>query len=69
MAEGTKHIFKQDEILWLCSMGKKFRVTAIFTTDQAANEHMRKHDDQACIASFGPFVILANKYAGEPVHA
>ncbi len=63
----TKHIFKQDEILWLCSMGKRFRVTAIFTDDAEANAHMERHDDQACIANFGAFVILANKYAGERI--
>lgn len=61
-----KHIFKADETLYLCSMGKRFRVTAIFTDDAEANEHMRKHDNQACIAAFGPLVILADKYAGEP---
>jgi hypothetical protein len=56
------HKAKRDEKLLFRSMGKSFRITAVATTDEEANEHMRKHDDDAVIASFGPFVFMANKY-------
>ena len=59
------HTAKPGEVLWLCSMGKRFQVTAIFTEEAEANAHMETHDDQAVIACFGPFIVLANKYEGE----
>jgi len=58
------HVARDGEVLWLYSMGKRFQVTAIFTTDAEANAHMEKHDSQAVIAAFGPFIVLANKYEG-----
>jgi len=57
-----QHIAKESEKLYFCSMGKKLRITAIFTNDEEANRHMLKNQDQATIACFGPFVFLANKY-------
>jgi hypothetical protein len=45
-------------------MGKRFRVTAIFTDNQSANAWMENHRDQGLIAEFGPFRIVANLYAG-----
>ena len=63
-----KHIMAADESLHIYSMGKRLRVTAIFSDYAEANTYMDKHDDQAVIASFGPFVLLANMYdKGEPV--
>lgn len=59
-----KHIAKEGEILWIYSMGKRFQVRAIFTNDDSANNYMRQHEETACIACFGPFVIIANKYEG-----
>lgn len=56
-----KWIAKADEQLHVFSMGKKLRITAIFTTDKSANEHMEKTDD-AVVACCGPFIFLANKY-------
>jgi hypothetical protein len=56
------HKATKDEKLLFRSMGKSFAITAIATTDEEANEHMRKHDDDAVIASFGPFVLMANKH-------
>ena len=61
----SAHTAKSDEHLWLYSMGKRFRVTGIFDTDAGANDYCAKHDEAAVIACFGPFVIVANKYAGE----
>lgn len=56
-----KRILKADEFLWICSMGKRLRVTAIFTDDAEANDHMARSDD-AVIAYHAPFILLANKY-------
>lgn len=57
------HIAAQDEeALWMYSSlarGKRFRVTAVFTSDTEANRHMEEHQDQGCYAVFGPFVIIA----------
>jgi hypothetical protein len=53
---------KDDENLRILSMGKAFRVTAIFTSDDEANAYMAKHDNDAVIACVGGFVFLANKY-------
>ena len=58
------HKAKESEQLRICSMGKKLRVTAIATSDEEANEHMRKNPDDAVVACLGPFVFMANKYDG-----
>ncbi len=61
--ESPKHIFHApDEKLWLYSMGKRYAITAIFSTNAEANDYMEKHDEQCCIAHFEPFVFLASKY-------
>ena len=59
------HKAKPHENLWLFSMGKRFRITAVFTTDAEANTHMETHKDEAVIACFGPFIFLAENYTGE----
>jgi hypothetical protein len=54
---------KPDEKLYIYTMGKRLRVTAIFSDDDSANAHMAKSsNDDAVVATFGPFVFLANKY-------
>ena len=50
------------QILYVRSMGKALRVTAIFPSDAEANAYMSTHDEQACVAIFGPYVLLADKY-------
>ena len=60
----SNHVAKPNEHLWLYSMGKKFQVQGIFDSDEAANAYCERHDDAAVIACFGPFVVVANKYAG-----
>lgn len=50
------------ETLRIRSMGKSLKITAIATSDDEANEHMRKNKDDAVIAVAGPFVFMANKY-------
>ncbi len=61
--------FKPEEILFLYSMGKCFRVTAIFSDMAAANRHMERNTNAACIAAFGneddkrgELVFIADKY-------
>lgn len=56
---------KSSEQVYIYSMGKRLRLTAIATTDAAANAHMAKPgNDDAVIACFGPLVLMANKYDG-----
>lgn len=51
--------------IWAYSMCKRFRIRAITTTDDEANDFMANHQETALIACFGPFNIIANKYEGE----
>ena len=53
-------ILKPEHGLYVQSMRKFLRVTAMFDSDDAANAHMAKHGDDAVVACFGPFVLLAN---------
>jgi len=66
-----QHISKPDERLFVYTMGKRLRITAIFTDDDAANAHMGKPgNNDAVVACFGPFVLLADKYDhGMPISA
>jgi hypothetical protein len=48
--------------LYVRSMGKALRVTAIYTSDTDANAYMATHPDQGCVAVLGPFILLANLY-------
>lgn len=57
------HIANTHEDIWIHSMGKRFRVRAIFTSDDAANSYMETHRDTGLIAEFGPFRFVANLYA------
>ncbi len=41
--------------------GPRVRVTAIFSDADAANAHMEQHEDDAVIAVFGSYVMLASK--------
>jgi hypothetical protein len=47
--------------LYVRSMGKRLRVTAIADNDDEANAHMATTDD-AVIACVGPLVLMANMY-------
>jgi hypothetical protein len=46
--------------LYIRSMGKLLRVTAIFDTVQAANLHMQRHREQAVVAEIGTVILLAD---------
>lgn len=63
-ANTPQHIARENDELWIYSMGKRFRVRAIFTTADDANAFMEKHSDATLIACFGPFNVIANTYAG-----
>lgn len=54
--------FTTTENVYIRSMGKLLRITAIATSDDEANEYMEKHDDAAMIAECGEFIFMANKY-------
>ena len=49
-------------MLYVSSMRKALRVTAIFDNDREANEHMAKHSEAAVVACVGPLVLIADKY-------
>lgn len=51
-----------DQLLQIFSMGKRLRVTAIFHSDAEANAYMEKHPDEGVLASFDPYVFLANMH-------
>ena len=53
------------ETLWIYSMGKRFQVRAITTTVDSATHSWTNIQKLALIASYGPFHIIANVYAGE----
>lgn len=65
-----KHLhkkFKEDQHLYIHSMGKKYRVVAIFTNVEDANKHMSRNDSHGVIASFPvnderEFIFLADIY-------
>jgi hypothetical protein len=44
------------------SMGKRFYIRAIATTDDEANRYCETHPDTGVIATFAPFVFIANIY-------
>jgi hypothetical protein len=54
-----EHIAKADENLYISAFSGKYRITAIFDTDDAGNKYMELHPTESCIANFGPFVIIA----------
>ena len=57
-----KRIMTKDDYLLIYSMGKRFRVTAIFTSENDANAYMEKHEEAALIAEHKPFLFIASKY-------
>jgi hypothetical protein len=56
---------KEHEKLWLCSMGKRFQVTAIFHDDESANAYLARHKDEGVIAVVEPYVFIAHLYRVE----
>lgn len=52
----------QTDHLYVRSMGKLLRVTAVFATDDEANSYMEAHPDDAVVSCAGGIVFLANCY-------
>lgn len=56
-----------EQIFYLRSMGKAFRITAMFDDVNAANAHSAKTDD-GVIAEFNGIIYMANLYdPGTPI--
>ena len=53
---------KPEQTMYVASMSKLLKVTAIFDNDDEANAYMSNHGDEGVIAVFGSFVMLANLY-------
>ena len=53
---------KKTDELKMRSMGKSLRIIAIADNDAEANAYMERHDSASCVACFGPFVLMADKY-------
>jgi hypothetical protein len=50
--------------IWVYSMGKRFQLMAVATTDAAANDFCKKHADAAVIAELDGLVFIANRFEG-----
>jgi len=48
------------QVLYVRSMRKLLRVTAIFTDDDEANAYMTKHREEAVVAVMAPFILIAD---------
>lgn len=51
---------RSDQILYIYSMGKRLRVTALFFSDTLANQYLENHSDEGVVAVFEPFIFIAN---------
>lgn len=60
-ADPVRLNLNEKQKLYVRSMGKALRVTAIFSEDDDANRHMAKSDD-AVVACFGRLTFMARKY-------
>lgn len=54
--------FTSTEHVYIRSMGKLLRITAIATSDDEANSFMSKNDEAAVVADCGGFVFMADRY-------
>lgn len=50
------------QFLFVRSMGKALRVTALFTSVDEANEYSKRHSDEGVVAEFGSYILIANLY-------
>lgn len=51
---------KKHQRLFVASMGKFLRVTAIFPSDDDANKYTESHRDEGVVACFGSIVLVAS---------
>jgi hypothetical protein len=54
-----------NQLLYVGSLGKAVRVTAIFTSVQDSNGYLAAHSDEGVVAEFGPYVFIANNQDGD----
>ena len=53
-------LHQDKQMLYVRSMGKLLKVTAIFTDEAAANYYMENVRDEGVVAEFRPFIFMAN---------
>ena len=53
---------KKQQILYVRSMGKALKVTAIFTGVDECNQYCEKNRDEGLVAEFGKYLFVANLY-------
>jgi hypothetical protein len=54
-----------NQLLYVGSLGKAVRVTAIFTSAQESNAYLAAHSDEGVVAEFGRYVFIANNQDGD----
>lgn len=59
---GTEMKLADHQAIYVRSMGKALRVTAMFTDVAEANQYMEKNLDDGVIAEYGGVIFLANVY-------
>jgi len=52
----------KEQTLYIRSMRKALKVTAIFQDLDAANEYMKNNRNEGCVAEFNGLILLANLY-------
>ncbi len=51
-----------EQMLYVRSMGKLLRITAIAMGMESANKYMETHRDEGLVAEFGSLCLIANLY-------
>ena len=54
--------FKKHQTIYVRSMGKALKVTALFTDADETNQYLEKHPDEGVIAVYAQFVFIAGLY-------
>ena len=58
------------QVVYVRSMGKTLRVTAIFTDESEASAYQARHRGEVQVARFGSVIFIANAYdPGTPIGA
>ena len=53
---------KDYQIIYVRSMGKLLKVTALFTDNSECNKYLESHKDEGVIAEYGNTIFVANCY-------
>jgi hypothetical protein len=62
LASKSRAAIPDEQRLYIRSMGKLLRVTAVALTDDAANAHMARHDNDALVAIVNGLRLMADKH-------